>query len=157
MGATYDFHIGREFHTVIVQPTTFCNADCSYCYLPDRKARKDMPIEVSEAIAASIAEQGCPDPVEVVWHGGEPLALGPARFESQLKPFERLRRRGLVAHSVQTNGTLIDQQWCELFRTYGVRVGVSIDGPVIANGNRVDWSGRLIFDRIMRGIGTLRD
>ncbi|MFC9973314.1 cyclophane-forming radical SAM peptide maturase AmcB [Spirillospora sp. NPDC127200] len=153
----YDRYIGQLFHTVIVQPTSFCNANCSYCYLPGRKARNEMPIEVAEAVAVGISRQGSTEPVDVVWHGGEPLALGLSGFERRLQPFERLRCDGLVEHSVQTNGTLVDQHWCRLFRDYGVRVGVSIDGPQGANVDRVDWVGRPIFDRIMRGITALRD
>ncbi|REE97682.1 cyclophane-forming radical SAM peptide maturase AmcB [Thermomonospora umbrina] len=153
----YDRYLGRTFHTVVIQPTTLCNADCSYCYLPDRKVRREMPLHVAQAVADGIAQQDSSAPVEVVWHGGEPLALACERFEALLGPFEDLRRRGRVTHAVQTNGTLIDAGWCELFQKYGVQVGVSIDGPAAANGNRMDWSGRPIFGRIMHGISTLTE
>ncbi|WP_131741975.1 cyclophane-forming radical SAM peptide maturase AmcB [Actinomadura roseirufa] len=158
--AGYDERISRTFQTVVLQPTSLCNLDCAYCYLPGRKQRYELLPKVAEAVAASIAEQGnqTPDrPVDVVWHGGEPTALPIARFLEQLQPFEVLREAGRVRHAIQTNATLIDQRWCELFRDYSFEIGVSIDGPAASNMDRVDRSGRPAFQRIMRGINTLRD
>lgn len=132
----------------MLQPTSLCNLDCAYCYLPARKRRKELLPAVAEATAASIAEQAAEHghesvagPVDVVWHGGEPTALPIARFAERLWALEDLRRAGRVRHAIQTNATLIDQAWCELFLDYRFEVGVSIDGPAAANLNRVDWSG----------------
>jgi uncharacterized protein len=144
--------------TVVVQPTTWCNLDCDYCYLPLRKLRRSMPLDVAAALASSVAqlaEHG--GPVGVVWHGGEPLATGRPQFTALLALFEDLRRAGRVHHYVQTNATLITDRWCELLAAYDVRVGVSIDGPPSANGHRVDLRGRPAFDRITRGIQRLRE
>ncbi|MGH3450214.1 MAG: hypothetical protein ACRDQW_05695 [Haloechinothrix sp.] len=74
-----------------------------------------------------------------------------------LAEFEPLRRGGCVTHGVQTNATLINEAWCELFAEYGFAVGVSIDGPAASNAARVDWAGRSSYLRIIRGIGRLRD
>ncbi|WP_216586420.1 cyclophane-forming radical SAM peptide maturase AmcB [Streptomyces brasiliscabiei] len=144
--------------TVVVQPTTWCNLDCDYCYLPLRKLRRSMPLEVAAALASSVAhlaEHG--GPVGVVWHGGEPLATGRQQFTTLLALFEDLRRTERVHHYVQTNATLITGRWCELLAAYDVRVGVSIDGPPWANTHRVDLKGQPAFDRIMRGIQRLRE
>ncbi|WP_413103984.1 radical SAM protein [Streptomyces sp. Inha503] len=119
--------------TVVVQPTTWCNLDCHYCYLPSRKLRYHMRPDVADALAMSVAQltaSGSP-PIGIVWHGGEPLALGPQKFRALLAPFEDLRRAGRVHHYVQTNATLITGTWCELLTAYDIRVGVSIDGPAV--------------------------
>jgi uncharacterized protein len=155
----FDERIGTRFDTVVVQPTSLCNLDCTYCYLPGRKKRYELLPMVAQAVADSIAEQarGFVDrPVDVVWHGGEPTALPVERFAERLQAFEGLRRAGVIRHAIQTNATLIDRTWCELFREYGFGVGVSIDGPAAANVNRVGWSRRPVFERIVRGIGLLR-
>jgi uncharacterized protein len=153
----FDERIGRSFRTVILQPTSLCNLDCGYCYLPGRKNRYEILPTVVEAVAASIAEQDDPEPVGVVWHGGEPTALPIATFRNRMLVFEDLRIAGRVEHSIQTNATLLNEQWCGLFRTYRFQVGVSIDGPEAANVNRVDRGGRPAFEKIMRGIDALRD
>ncbi|MEU8272092.1 cyclophane-forming radical SAM peptide maturase AmcB [Sphaerisporangium sp. NPDC049002] len=144
--------------TLVLQPTTLCNLDCAYCYLPFRRLSNEMSPEVAKAVAASAADlTDLSGQLDIVWHGGEPLALGPRKFAALLAPFEQLRQAGQIQHSVQTNATLIDDEWCDLLARYQVRVGVSIDGPVALNARRVDLRGRPAFDRIVRGIRRLRD
>ncbi|MCF4119964.1 radical SAM protein [Antribacter sp. KLBMP9083] len=140
---------------VVLQPTTLCNLDCSYCYLPFRRKRQEMSVEVAEAVAASLADVPPTHTTEVCWHGGEPLAAGPEKLAALMEPFEDLRRAGRVRHSLQTNATLINDTWCDLLIEHEVSVGVSIDGPGDLNAERTDWSGRPAFDRIVAGIGTL--
>ncbi|MGW4648117.1 cyclophane-forming radical SAM peptide maturase AmcB [Kitasatospora sp. NPDC004289] len=158
--ARYRRRIARRPAAYVVQPDGFCNLNCTYCYLPDRNRRTPMPVEVAEAIARSVAEladTASPKPVEIIWHAGEPLAIGRRRFAELLAPFEPLRQAGLVEHSVQTNAVLINPAWCGFLTENGFRVGVSIDGPAALNQQRVDWAGRPAFDRITKGISCLRE
>lgn len=145
--------------TVVVQPTTWCNLDCRYCYLPLRKLRHQMRPEVAAALATSVAQltANSGQPIGIVWHGGEPLAIGRQKFTALLALFEDLRGAGRVHHYLQTNATLITDTWCELLTAYDVRVGVSIDGPTAMNTNRIDVHGKPAFDRILRGIRCLRE
>ncbi|MEU1151559.1 cyclophane-forming radical SAM peptide maturase AmcB [Streptomyces sp. NPDC005918] len=144
--------------TVVVQPTSWCNLDCRYCYLPFRKLKQQMSLKVAEALARAVGGfEDSGHPIGVVWHGGEPLAVGQQKFAALLAPFEDLRRAGRVHHYVQTNATLLTETWCELLAAYDVRVGVSIDGPAALNAERVDLRGKPAFDRIMRGITQLRE
>jgi uncharacterized protein len=155
----YDRHLARRPQTVVIQPTSFCNLDCTYCYLPHRDRRDHMTVEVASAVARSVTEFADRDPhrpLEIVWHAGEPLALGLHRFGELLAPFEPLRQAGLVHHYVQTNATLITDAWCEFLTTHQFRMGVSIDGPVALNAQRVDRKGKPAFDRVLKGIAHLR-
>ncbi|MFI6801559.1 cyclophane-forming radical SAM peptide maturase AmcB [Streptosporangium canum] len=153
----FDRWFGRA-STLVLQPTTLCNLDCVYCYLPFRRLRREMSPEVAQAVANSAADLlGSSGQLDVVWHGGEPLTAGRRKFEELLAPFEELRRAERIQHSVQTNATLIDDEWCDLLVRYQVRVGVSIDGPAALNARRVDLRGRPAHDRIVRGIRRLRD
>ncbi|WP_079316407.1 cyclophane-forming radical SAM peptide maturase AmcB [Microbispora sp. GKU 823] len=133
------------------------NLDCSYCYLPNRKLNRQMPPEVLRAVVAS-AEELTADggQVDIVWHGGEPLTIGASRFTAMLAPFEELRRQHRIRHQVQTNATLLSDQWCKVLTRFDVRVGVSIDGPAHLNGRRVDLRGQPAFARTIRGIRDLR-
>ncbi|MFF0412507.1 cyclophane-forming radical SAM peptide maturase AmcB [Kitasatospora sp. NPDC004745] len=155
----YDRRLARRPQTVVVQPTSFCNLDCTYCYLPHRDRRNHMTVEVASAVADSLAEFAGRDPdrpLDVVWHAGEPLTLGVRRFAELLAPFEPLRRAGLVHHYVQTNATLVTDAWCDFLTAHRFRVGVSIDGPATLNAQRIDRRGKAAFDRIVKGIARLR-
>jgi uncharacterized protein len=137
---------------VVMQPTTLCNLDCTYCYLPHRALDGRMPVEVASAVAESVNEWAAATPrFSVVWHGGEPLAAGRPALAALMAPF-----RG-VEHHVQTNATLIDDGWCEFFAAHGVRVSVSVDGPATRNDARVNRGGLPAYRRIAHGIAALRD
>ncbi|MFY1595090.1 cyclophane-forming radical SAM peptide maturase AmcB [Micromonospora sp. WMMD737] len=155
VAATGEPAIAGVFHTLVLQPTTFCNLDCSYCYLLERGARRQMSPAVAAACAASITGQGSPEAVSVVWHGGEPTAMPLEAFRGLLVPFEALRREGRVRHEIQTNATLINRRWCDLFAANEFTVGVSIDGPGALNRNRLDRAGNDTVSRTLRGIDML--
>jgi uncharacterized protein len=134
-----------------MQPTTLCNLDCSYCYLPHRALDRRMPVSVAEAVAATVNEWATAAPrFSVVWHGGEPLAAGRDHLGALMHPFVG------VEHHVQTNATLIDDAWCEFFVERDVRIGLSIDGPRHRTAQRVTRGGAQAYDRIMEGAATLR-
>jgi uncharacterized protein len=136
---------------VIMQPTTLCNLDCRYCYLPDRKEHLRMAPLVARRTAESVRAWTEAGPVDVCWHGGEPLAAGRPLLGDLMDCFAGLP----VRHSVQTNATLIDDAWCTFFAERSISVGVSIDGPERDTANRVNWKGRPAFLRIRRGIQRL--
>jgi uncharacterized protein len=149
--------IARMFHTLVLQPTSFCNLDCTYCYLPDRRSRRLMTVPVAAGCARSVKEQGSLYPVSVVWHGGEPTATPLDTFRELLAPFEDLRQAGQVRHEIQTNATLVNQRWCDLFTAYEFEIGVSIDGPGALNRNRLDRAGKSTTARTIRGIQALAE
>ncbi|MFC4149070.1 cyclophane-forming radical SAM peptide maturase AmcB [Micromonospora mangrovi] len=136
---------------VVMQPTTLCNLDCAYCYLPLRAADRRMPVSVAAAVAASVNPWAATGRFSVVWHGGEPLAAGREHLAALIAPFGPA-----VEHHVQTNATLIDDEWCAFFVEHGIRVSVSVDGPRERNSERVTRGGRPAYDRILAGIAALR-
>jgi uncharacterized protein len=138
---------------VLLQPTTLCNLDCAYCYLPHRAVDRRMPVPVAQAVADTV--NAWADKVErfsVVWHGGEPLAAGPEHLANLMAPFH-----DGIEHHIQTNATLIDDAWCELFVERGVEIGLSVDGPAELSAQRTDRGGKPAYDRIMRGVSALRE
>lgn len=141
-------------HAVVVQPTTICNLNCSYCYLPNRRDKRFMSDDVVLAISESIARSNVKS--WVFWHGGEPLAAGIKRFSSYMELFQRTGAVQFSRHNFQTNATLLNEEWCEFIRTHNIRIGVSLDGDAICNASRVDWSGRPTFERTLRGIQELK-
>jgi uncharacterized protein len=136
---------------VVMQPTTLCNLDCAYCYLPHRALDRRMPVEVAQAVAQSVNPWATADSrFSVVWHGGEPLAAGRTHLADLMASFTG------VEHHVQTNATLVDDAWCEFFQTHDMRVSVSVDGPAELNTARVTRGGAPAYQRILRGIDALR-
>lgn len=142
---------------LIVQPTPFCNIDCAYCYLPARSDKRRMEPKTVRALAAFL--RGVPlaeKPLTIVWHAGEPLAVPPSFYEEAFALFKSARLP--VRHNIQTNGTLIDDAWCALFKRWDVQLGLSIDGPKhIHDSHRIDRAGRGTFDATMRGVAKLRE
>ncbi|MEJ3743026.1 cyclophane-forming radical SAM peptide maturase AmcB [Actinomycetes bacterium KLBMP 9797] len=136
---------------VVMQPTTLCNLDCAYCYLPWRAEDRKMPVAVAAAVAGAVNAWAATGRFSVVWHGGEPMAAGRPHLAALLAPFDPR-----VEHHVQTNATLIDDAWCAFFAEHQVRVSVSVDGPQARNGDRVTRGGQPSYDRIMRGVDALR-
>jgi uncharacterized protein len=152
-------HDGQsKLRLVVVQPTPFCNIDCNYCYLPHRKDKQRMAIGTVVAIKAFL--EGVPkiaDRLVILWHGGEPLAAGLNFYEAAFKIFDRDSFDHGIRHSIQTNATLIDEQWCVLFKRHDVSLGVSIDGPRhVHDARRMTRSGRGTFDDVMRAIELLK-
>jgi len=142
--------------TVVLQPTPLCNMRCTYCYLPDLSDGRRMDVQIPKLLADQIARYSTPTCIELRWHAGEPLTTGRKHLAQLLEPFEALRRDGRVRHSLQTNATLVNDDWCSFFKQYEVDVGVSIDGPRWANSRRRTLSGAETFDRALRGIECLR-
>jgi uncharacterized protein len=136
---------------VVLQPTTLCNLDCGYCYLPFRAQDRRMSPAVARRVAAAVDGWAAAGRFSAVWHGGEPLAAGREHLGRLMDEFGPA-----VEHHVQTNATLIDDAWCAFFAERQMRVSVSVDGPPERNGERVTRGGRAAYDRIVRGIDALR-
>ncbi len=112
-----------------------------------------MNPDVAGAVAESVAKLA--HRVTVVWHGGEPLSVGIERFRSLLEPFSDLRKKGRVRHAVQTNGTLLTDQWCALLKEEEFHIGVSLDGDDEQNSARLTWTGTSSLPMTRRGIDCL--
>jgi uncharacterized protein len=96
--------------------------------------------------------------LEVIWHAGEPLVLPVGYYETA---FEVVREGSLpscrVQHSIQTNGLLIDDAWCDLFLAHQVRLGLSIDGPAwLHDRHRISRSGKGTHERVTESVLTLQ-
>ena len=148
-----------QIQLLVVQPTPFCNIDCRYCYLSDRTNKSVISEDTlknlfDQVFASGWAKEG----LSVVWHAGEPMVLPIAFYRRAFEIIEGLRPAAVtVRHSFQTNGTLIDEAWCDFIAESDIAVGVSIDGPQrLHDANRVTRSGRGTFDKTIAGIRLLK-
>ena len=152
------------FHLLAKPTGAVCNLDCSYCFFLSKEmlypgSRFRMADELLETYLQQLIEAhaGVPE-VTIAWQGGEPTLMGLDFFRRSVELTERHLRPGQRAViTIQTNGTLLDQEWCEFFKENDVLVGISIDGPrEIHDGYRVNKGGKGSFDDVMRGLGHLR-
>lgn len=144
---------------LVIQPTPFCNLDCHYCYLPDRQNTKRIGVATLDRLFQRVFESELVHGgFTAVWHAGEPLVLRPSFYREAFALAARRNRAGVaIGHAVQTNATLVDQEWCDFIKRHGVRIGVSVDGPEFLNDRyRTTRRGAGTYQRVMRGIANLQ-
>ena len=139
---------------IVLQPATFCNLKCEYCYLATTDERHRMSVEVASKVAEYV--ESMDQSFDIAFHGGEPLTAGLNRFEALAALFKTDTLRDRTSLCVQTNATLINERWCALLQRYGFSVGVSLDGTEAMTKRRRYRNGRESHSAIMRGIGRLR-
>jgi uncharacterized protein len=149
---------------VLVKPVgAICNLDCEYCYyLRKRDLYPDGHPRMSEELMALYIRQlleAQPDTdIEIAWHGGEPTVRGLPFYRAMVAAVDRYRRPGQhITHVLQTNGTLLDDQWGEFLAANGALVGISVDGPPrLHDAYRHDRRGRPTAERVLAGLDVLR-
>ncbi|MDD4696588.1 MAG: anaerobic sulfatase-maturation protein [Fermentimonas sp.] len=139
-----------------------CNLDCDYCYYLEKenlykKKNQVMSEELLERfIKQYIDSQTMPD-IMFTWHGGETL-MRPLSFYKKAVELQKKYANGRnIDNSIQTNGTLLNDEWCKFFKENNFLVGISIDGPQDFHDEyRRDKMGRPSFHRVMKGIELLK-
>jgi len=153
----------RSFHVVAKPVGSLCNLNCAYCYylhkndlLADRAPTRIADDLLEEFIRQYIASQEV-DEVHFNWHGGEPALLGLDFYRRAVQLQEKHAPGKQIKNEFQTNGVLLDDQWCEFFRQNGFIVGLSIDGPKYLHDRiRVDKRGSATFDQVYRAARLLK-
>ena len=122
------------FSTMLKPAGSACNLDCHYCYYLDKAVQYGgrQAVMSDELLELYVKQYICANEVDTVqfcWHGGEPLLLG-VDFYRRAMEFQRKYADGKrIENTLQTNGTLVDEAWCDLFASNNFLVGVSLDGP----------------------------
>lgn len=109
---------------LVLQPTPFCNLDCRYSYLPNRSSRKRMGRDVLDAVCRAVfTSRFCQNGLTIAWHAGEPLVLPVTFYEDAIAVIRSLNRAEVkVRHNIQTNGVLVDEEWCTFFCAMGSKL-----------------------------------
>ncbi len=149
---------------VLAKPTgAICNLNCSYCFFLDKKSlypgsRFRMSDEVLRSYIRQLIESHGAGRVTVSWQGGEPTLMGVDFFRRAVEYRNKYAMPGMAfENTMQTNGTLLDDEWCGFFRENNFLIGISIDGPrELHDANRVDKRGEPTFDAVMRGLRLLQ-
>jgi uncharacterized protein len=152
-----------QFQVMVKPSGASCNLRCTYCFYKEKEnlyggpALFRMPPEVLESFIRQYIE--CQDTPEVqfAWQGGEPAMLGIDYFRSVVSLQEKYTGDKKVTNTIQTNGTLLTDDWCGFFKKHNFLVGLSIDGPrELHDRYRVKGNGRPTFETVMSGLALLR-
>jgi len=152
------------FH-VMAKPTgATCNLDCEYCFFLSKEmlypgSRFRMAEELQENYIRQLLEAHSRVPeVVVAWQGGEPTMMGLDFFRRSVELERKYARPGQrILNTMQTNGTLLTDEWGQFLKENDFLVGISIDGPQqMHDAYRVDKGGKPTFDRVMRGLDVLK-
>ncbi|MGZ8631822.1 MAG: anaerobic sulfatase maturase [Actinomycetota bacterium] len=154
----------EAFHLLAKPTGAICNLDCTYCFFLSKEmlypgSRFRMADDLLETYLRQLIEAHARSPeVAVAWQGGEPTMMGLGFFRRSVELAEQLKLpHQRIAYTIQTNGTLLDDEWGAFFAEHSFLVGLSIDGPrEMHDTYRVDKGGKGSFDRVMQGLAALQ-
>jgi len=142
---------------------SICNLDCTYCYfLSKEKIYPGSSFTMSDALLENYTRQYIQSQqkqrVTFAWQGGEPTLMGLNFFRKAVEYQRKYARPGMrVENAFQTNGTLLDDDWCIFFKENNFLVGLSIDGPPeLHNHYRKDKGGKDTSNDVLRGLALIK-
>ena len=155
----------REFQLFVKPVGSSCNLACSYCYYLGKEKLVDgngfgiMPEALLRNYIRQHIEATTDDTISFSWHGGEPLLAGMDFYRQVLKIQAEYNPDGKkLVNGIQTNGTLINNEWSRFFRENDFMVGISMDGPgEMHDIHRRTRQGSTSFSDVMRGFATLKE
>ncbi len=151
------------FHLLVKPSGSTCNIDCTYCFFlskealyPNEKSR--MSQATLETYIRQLLESHRAPQITVAWQGGEPTLMKLEFFRQSIELVNKYRRADQeILHTFQTNGLLLDDDWCAFFKQHDFLVGLSVDGPrELHDIYRVDRHKKGTFDKVMEGWRCLR-
>lgn len=162
--ATVDGPAPRITSLLIKPASAVCNLDCQYCFYLDRELdpyadlpARVMTTETLERLVDTYLFYSFPA-ATFAFQGGEPTLAGLPFFEKLVSFQKRFGRDGqAVSNALQTNGVLIDKDWCQLFREYRFLIGLSMDGPEEVNDlYRFNKAGHGTWKKVMAGMEAMQ-
>ena len=152
------------FHLLAKPTGAACNLGCKYCFFLSKKnlyplSSFRMSDELLETYTRQYIEAQQIAQATFAWQGGEPTLMGLDFFKRSIQYQQKYRHpKMIIQNTMQTNGTLLDDDWCEFFAKNNFLIGLSLDGPrELHDAYRVDKTGKPTFDRVMRAARLLRD
>jgi uncharacterized protein len=160
---TFPKNAPPAFHVLIKPTGAICNLDCKYCFFLSKEmlypgSRFEMAENLLETYLKQLLESHRAPDVDVAWQGGEPTLMGLDFFHRSVALVNKLKRpEQQIQYTIQTNGTLLDDEWCAFFKQNNFLVGLSMDGPKdLHDVYRVNKGGAGSFDQVMRGLNFLK-
>ncbi|ALR18176.1 anaerobic sulfatase maturase [Vibrio natriegens] len=154
----------RRFHVMAKPGGAKCNIDCQYCFylhkenLLHQPKQPKMDDETLEAFVKSYIESQDGEQIVFSWQGGEPTLLGLDYFRKVVELQKKYKPSGIrIENDLQTNGILLNDEWCEFLLANNFLVGLSIDGPEeLHDKYRKTRSGKPTFHLVMKAVEKLQ-
>ncbi len=154
----------REFQVFVKPAGALCNLRCRYCYYLEKKnlykgtCSDTMSDKVLENYIRQHIEASTEENIIFSWHGGEPLMAGLDFYSKAVELQKRYKPEGRnILNGIQTNGTLLDEEWCSFLSNEKFMVGISIDGPgELHDRLRVTDGGKPTLNRVLSGFEMLQ-
>ncbi len=148
----------------LVKPVSYhCNLACQYCFYKRVSGLYPgqitvMPFDVVSQLIQSATDSGV-GYISFCWQGGEPTLAGLDFFREIVTVQNRFKKNyQVIENSIQTNGILLNDEWCEFLSQNNFLVGISLDGPqAIHDTYRKDYGGKGTFDKVMRAIALMNE
>jgi len=134
-----------------------CNLNCRYCFYLDKTQQPVMNDDTLEVFIRQHIEAQPGDDVQFAWQGGEPTLCGLDFFRRVAALQQRYAGDKRIYNAFQTNGILLNDEWCQFFKQHGWLVGISIDGPPeLHDAFRVSRSGKPTHHKVLQAIECLK-
>ncbi len=153
----------RPFQLFVKPVGALCNLGCGYCYYLDKLALNQgnpspMQEELLERYIVQLLEATTEDPVLFSWHGGEPTLAGVDFYRKAVELQKRHNTQNKsIINGIQTNGILLNDEWCRFLADENFLVGISMDGPgELHNKYRVSKTGEATFERVLKSYYLLQ-
>jgi uncharacterized protein len=155
--------VGQGIHVVAKPTGPLCNLNCEYCFYLEKQAlfspgeQYRMSDDVLSAFITNYITSQPTPLVEFVWQGGEPTLSGIDFFKKVIELQKQFSGTKTITNSLQTNGTLLNDEWGAFLKKHNFMVGISLDGPKeIHDRYRCDPKAKGTFDRVMKGLKLLQ-
>jgi len=155
--------ISEAFHLMVKSTGAICNLDCTYCFYLEkeklyvRNKEWKMSGEVLESYVKQYIESQKTPVITFSWQGGEPILLGVEFFKQAVLLQKKYSNGKKIENTFQTNGVLLNDEWCDFFKENNFLIGLSIDGPEeLHNKYRLYKGGQLSFEKVMNGLRFLQ-
>ncbi len=164
MPTTLPANAPPAFHLLAKPTGATCNLDCKYCFFLSKEMlypgdRFRMADDMLETYIRQLIESHSTAPeVNIAWQGGEPTMMGVEFFRRSVEYAQKYIQPGQsILYTIQTNGTLLDDDWGVFLKQHNFLVGLSIDGPkAMHDAYRTNKGGAGTFDQVMRGLDVLK-
>lgn len=152
------------YHVLAKPSGAICNLDCAYCFFLSKEelypgSRFRMSDDLLETYIRQMIESHRSPEVTIAWQGGEPTLMGLEFYRRAIALEQRYQKPGTtIQNTMQTNGTLLSDEWCEFFREHNFLIGLSLDGPpAMHDAYRKDKGGHPTAEKVLRAARLLRE
>ena len=150
------------FSSMVKPFGSLCNLDCAYCYYLDKSGsvydnnQPAMSMEILEEYTKQYIQANDIPEITFMWHGGEPLMAGLSYYRKAMEFQKKYAGEKKIINTLQTNGTLLNAEWCRFFHENRFLIGISVDGPrSIHDAYRVNRAGAPSFDKVIDAINLM--